>query len=111
MDRSDVESSNGMHEDQPRQQVMLCREDGSSAASDGPEAIPERLQAHAATGRARSTASLADAASNLRKLDERPVPQGRSARLHQTMLCRNGGSVAAYLPSSNKAPGTSGRSR
>ena len=71
----------------------------------------ERLRSHPATAHARAAARLEEAADRVRELDERPVPQGRAARLHPARLRRDEAGPLAPLPGADEAGGASGRAQ
>ena len=65
--------------------------------------VRARFRSEARTAEAGRAAALENAQDDLRELDERPVPQGRTGRIHRGCLSRDGTSQLAYLPGAHQA--------
>lgn len=111
MDRGDVESGDGLHEDQRRLQELLCRTLGAASASDGESPLPPGLSSDAARRRARSAAHVENAAADFRELDERLVSSGRAALVHSPRIPNDGGVFAAFLSSADEAEPSCSRAK
>ena len=68
-----MESSHGVHEDQPGLQTLLCRAYGETAQGNGRQKLRERVQAHSSAADARTAAAVAHASYCVREFDVRLV--------------------------------------
>ena len=109
MDGGYLESGDWLHEGQRWVQALLRGADVQPPASDGQGALQERFSPCAARGRVDHPVRLALTSSDLRQLDERPVPKGRAALVHPASLQGDDGLPASHIPNPDEAPRDCGR--
>src|SRR5262245_44868131 len=91
-----------MHEDQPRLQKLLRRENVVAFASNGPSQLRKWIPVDLAGTYASGSAPLEKTANDLCQFDERPISSKDPCRLHHTSSRKHEPSSLASIPNTNK---------
>ena len=98
MDRRDVEPGDGLHENHARLRQLLCGALRRTLARHSRPPLRAGLRSASLADAAGPAGALEKATHDLRQFDERPVPQGRAARLHRQGVRPDGDREPPHLP-------------
>ncbi len=103
MDGCNLESRHRLHKDRPRLRQLLRRPIHREVPRHARPPFRERLRRHAPTRTAVATALVEEATADLRELDQRPLPQGHTSRVHRSSVRHHGGRRPSRLPATHEA--------